>query len=42
MLPKSFLSSEIFVRTLETKYFVTNVALIFLLCRSTRLNAVAR
>ena len=42
MLARSFLSSGITVCTLETKDFLTNVAVIFLLCRSTKLDAVAR
>ena len=42
MLARSFLNSGISVCTLETKDFLTNAALIFLLCRSTKLNAVAR
>ena len=41
MLARSLLSSGITVCTLETKDLLTNVAVIFILCLSTKLNAVA-
>ena len=42
MLARCFLSSGITVGTLETKDILTNVAVIFLLCCSTKVNAVTR